>query len=85
MGGIINPKRKRDPNADRLAKELERERKANLELEAANAADEADRRTKRYGYAGLMGENATYAGFTGSADKNPKRQKTRNLGGGGAV
>jgi|TARA_R100000742_G_C4213392_1_gene39130 hypothetical protein len=85
MGAIFNPKPKRDPNAERMQKQLEAERQSRLDLEAKNAADEADRRTKRFGYAGLMGENATYAGFTGSADKDPKRQKTRNLGGGGAV
>jgi len=85
MGNIFNPKPKRDPNAERMQKQLEAERQSRLDLEAANAAEEAERRTKLFVYVGLMGENATYAGFTGSADKNPKRQKTRNLGGGGAV
>jgi hypothetical protein len=32
-----------------------------------------------------MGEGSSYSGFTGSADKQGKKQKTRSLGGGGAV
>ena len=85
MGAIFNPKPKRDPNAERMAQQLEKERQARLELEAQNTAEAAERRTQRYGYSQLMGEGSSYAGYTSSQDKQGKKQKTRSLGGGGAV
>ena len=85
MGGYFSPKKKHDDSAERLQKQLESERTERLALDNANLADAAEKRTKRYGYGLLMGENATYAGFTGSADKQGKKTKTRILGGGGAV
>jgi hypothetical protein len=85
MGNIFNPKKPRDDSAERLQKQLEAERAERLALDNQNAADAAEKRTHRYGFSQLMGENATYAGFTGSADKQGKKTKTRILGGGGAV
>ena len=81
----FSPKAPRDDSAERLQKQLEGERADRLALDNQNIADAAEKRTKRYGYSQLMGENATYAGFTGSADKQGKKTKTRILGGGGAV
>jgi hypothetical protein len=85
MGGFFSPKAPRDDSAERLQKQLEGERADRLALDNQNIADAAEKRTKRYGYGLLMGENATYAGFTGSADKQGKKTKSRILGGGGAV
>jgi|TARA_R110000824_G_scaffold252977_1_gene441835 hypothetical protein len=85
MGSIFNPKPKRDDSAERLQKQLESERAERLALDNQNAADAAEKRKQRYGYSSLMGEGSSYSGFTGSADKQGKKQKTRSLGGGGAV
>jgi hypothetical protein len=85
MGGWFNPKKPRDDSAERLQKQLEKERSERLALDNQNAADAAEKRTQRYGYSQLMGEGSSYAGFTGSADKQGKKIKTRILGGGGAV
>ena len=86
MGGPwFSPKAPRDDSAERLQKQLEGERADRLALDNQNIADAAEKRTKRYGYSQLMGEGSSYAGFTGSADKQGKKTKTRSLGGGGAV
>ena len=85
MGNFFSPKAKHDDSAERLQKQLESERAERLALDNQNAADAAEKRTQRYGYSQLMGEGSSYAGFTGSADKQGKKTKTRILGGGGAV
>jgi len=85
MGNFFSPKAKHDDGAERLRKQLEKERADRLALDNQNEADAAEKRTQRYGYSQLMGEGSSYAGFTGSADKQGKKTKTRILGGGGAV
>ena len=86
MGGSwFAPSKKKDDGAERLQRQLEAERAERLALDNQNAADVAEKRTQRYGYSQLMGEGSGYAGFTGSADKQGKKTKTRILGGGGAV
>lgn len=86
MGGSwFSPKAPRDDSAERMQKQLDSERASRLKIDTDNAADAAEKRKQTYGYSQLMGEGATYSGFTGSQDKASKKSKTKTLGGGGTV
>jgi len=91
MGGAIKQlfgggKAPQDDSADRLRSERDAARKESTRL--SNEASDAARykRTKRYGYGMLLGEEGgSYSGYTPSQDKAGKKVKTYSLGGGGSV